>query len=68
MRRLTIDEALRAQLLKAIELRILLAHALDVDHALLIAHGSYTISDAERARFDSLYACRLAGESVAYLS
>jgi release factor glutamine methyltransferase len=68
MQKLTIEQALRAPQLPAIELRILLAHALDVDHAHLIAHGRDALGDQARTHFDALCARRLAGEPVAYLT
>jgi release factor glutamine methyltransferase len=64
----TIDEVLRGKQLPAIELRILLAHTLDVDHAHLIAHGRDTLGDEARAQFEALCARRRAGEPIAYLT
>jgi release factor glutamine methyltransferase len=65
---LTLDEALRDAQLPAMETRILLAHALDVDHAYLIAHGRDPLDGEARALFNALCARRLAGEPVAYLT
>ncbi|MPS47656.1 peptide chain release factor N(5)-glutamine methyltransferase [Methylobacillus sp.] len=51
-----------------IEIRALMQHSLgDVDHAWLIAHGDETVTDALRARFESLLARRIEGEPVAHI-
>lgn len=51
----------------ATEAAILLAHALGVDRAWLIAHGTDALSADAAARFESLLARRVAGEPIAYL-
>lgn len=50
------------------EAAILLAHALGVDRAWLIAHGSDPLSTEAAVRFEALIARRAAGEPVAYLT
>lgn len=49
------------------EAAILLAHALGVDRAWLIAHGSDPLSSEVAARIEALIARRVAGEPIAYL-
>lgn len=50
-----------------IEARVLLAHALKVDHAWLIAHDRDTPTPAQRDAIARLIARRVAGEPVAYI-
>lgn len=65
-RRLT--EALALERPEArIEARVLLAHALKVDHAWLIAHDRDTPTPAQRDAIENLIACRTDGEPVAYI-
>jgi release factor glutamine methyltransferase len=49
------------------EASLLLAHALGVERAWLIAHGSDLLSTESAARFELLIARRAAGEPIAYL-
>jgi release factor glutamine methyltransferase len=49
------------------EASLLLAHALGVERAWLIAHGSDLLSTESAARFEILIARRAAGEPIAYL-
>ncbi|MDP2787281.1 MAG: peptide chain release factor N(5)-glutamine methyltransferase [Pseudomonadota bacterium] len=50
-----------------IEARVLLAHALKVDHAWLIAHDRDTPTPAQRDAIENLIARRTGGEPVAYI-
>jgi len=50
-----------------IEARVLLAHALKVDHAWLIAHDRDTPTPAQQHAIENLIARRAAGEPVAYI-
>ncbi|MGY1488870.1 peptide chain release factor N(5)-glutamine methyltransferase [Methylobacillus pratensis] len=51
-----------------IEIRALMQHSLgNVDYAWLIAHGDDAVTDALRARFESLLARRIKGEPVAHI-
>lgn len=47
--------------------RLLLSHALDVDHAYLIAHADDTVSQATQTRYDTYLSRAAAGEPVPYL-
>lgn len=73
MTEVTVAAALRAAAIRlgpgdgAGEAAILLAHALGVDRAWLIAHGSDPLSADAAERFEALMARRAVGEPVAYL-
>jgi len=50
-----------------IEARVLLTHALKVDHAWLIAHDRDTLSPEQLHTIESLIVRRVDGEPVAYI-
>lgn len=65
-RRLT--DALQLEAREArIEARVLISHALRVDHAWLIGHDRDTPTRTQQAHIESLIARRAAGEPVAYI-
>ena len=57
---ISIDEA-------AIDARLLFQHSLKVDHAWLIGHINYKLTDAQSECFQQLLARRLNGEPIAYI-
>lgn len=50
-----------------IEARVLLAHALNVDHAWLIGHDRDSLTPAQQSRIECLISRRAIGEPVAYI-
>lgn len=64
---LSIAAALRLPGLDPVDLRVLLQHALGVNHAHLIAHSERTLTSAENSRFEDCVRRRTAGEPVAYI-
>ena len=64
----TIAELLRASGLAAVDARVLLRYALDVDDVYLIAHAGDTVDEPLATKFRALVARRAAGEPVAYIT
>lgn len=65
---LSIAELLRDTGGDAFEVRVLLRHALEVDDAWLIAHGSDGLTPEQLEKFAALVVRRRAGEPVAYIT
>ena len=65
--RLTVARALRGTGLEPVDARLLLQHALGLEHAGLIAHGDRVLSAAEAERYLGLVDRRRSGEPIAYL-
>ncbi len=51
----------------AVDVRLLLQQALNVNHAWLISHANDTLTDEQIDVFNALLQCRLAGEPMAYI-
>ena len=63
----TIAALLHTSMIDALDARVLLRHALQVDDAYLIAHRDEALTAEQAAAFVSLRARRAAGEPVAYI-
>jgi release factor glutamine methyltransferase len=63
----TIAQALATARLDAVDARVLLRHACNVDDAYLVAHANEALSAAHSAAYAALVARRAAGEPVAYI-
>jgi len=65
---ITIAQALATAPLDAVDARVLLQHALGVNHAYLIAHADEPLSTAHNEFYTAAVARRVAGEPVAYIT
>jgi len=64
---MTIASALRSAGLDPVDARVLMQHALLVNHAHLITYSERTLTDAEAARVRACFERRMSGEPVAYI-
>ena len=64
----TVAQAMAASALDAVDARVLMRHALDVDAAWLIAHATDVLTAGQQAAFSALAARRRGGAPVAYIT